>query len=190
MTPDDDGETNSWRVTNLVLSEFGDPLETTIANSLEIGDPAVVVTTTTADLVLPPMTKVDCISSIAPATLSVVDQTDLVDEEVVIDRYAVLDAVLNRSTRHDVLNARAISRRNETISSVVPKPEPVLLDDEGESDSRPFDVVLPEDVAGAQSQPTSVGRDDPPRDSNSRPLAGRRVPAPLFSELRRRRIGA
>ncbi len=187
VTPDDDGEADLAHHEFGAL-EFGDPLETTIANSLEIGDPAVVVTTTTADVVLPPLTKVERTSPIAPATLSVVEQTDLVDEEVVIDRYAALDAALNRLTR-TMLNARAITRRNETISSVVPKPEPVLIDDEDESDSRPFDVVLPEDVAGAQSQPASVGRDEPPKDSNSRPLSGRRY-ARLFSELRRRRIGA
>jgi type II secretory pathway predicted ATPase ExeA len=187
VTPDDDGEAGLAHH-EFGAFEFGDPLETTIANSLEIGDPAVVVTTTTADVVVPPMSIVERTPPIAPAPLGVFEQTDLVDEEVVIDRYAALDAALNRLTR-TMLNARAITRRNETISSVVPKPEPVLIDCEDDSDSRSFDVVLPEDVAATQSQPASVGRDEPPQDSNSRPLSGRRY-ARLFSELRRRRIGA
>ncbi len=187
VTPDDDGETDSAHHEFGTL-EFGDPLETTIANSIEIGDPAVVVTTTTADVVLSPTTRVERTLPIAPTTLGVVEQRDLVDEEVVIDRYAALDAALNRLTR-TMLNARAISRRNETISSVVPRPEPTLINDEDESESRPFDVVLPEEAPGAHSQATSVRTDDPTKDGNSRPLQGRRY-ARLFSELRRRRIGA
>jgi type II secretory pathway predicted ATPase ExeA len=186
-TSHDDGETDSAHPEFGAL-EFGDALETTVANSIEIGDPAVVVTTSTADVVLPPTTKLPHSEQIAAATFGVIEQQDFVDEEVVIDRYAALDAALNRLTR-TMLNARVISRRNEAISSVEPISERTLSDEDSESESRPFDVVLPEDVSAVQCQPSSVRTDESPKDGNSRPLSGRRY-ARLFSELRRRRIGA
>ena len=187
VKPDDDREVDSADHEFGAL-EFGDAFETTIANSIEVGDPAVVVTTSTADIVIPQATRVDRSSPIPPVTFSVVEQADVVDEEVVIDRYAALDAALNRLTR-TMLNARAISRRNEAISSVVPRPEPAMIVEEDETESRPFDVVLPEDAIPALAQARSAHAGESPKDGNSRPLSGRRY-ARLFSELRRRRIGA
>ena len=114
------------------------------------------------------------------------------DEEVVIDRYAALDAALNRLTR-TMLCARAISRRNDSNPSGPAKPELIPIDDEDDSDSAAFDVVLPDEVATvatAAEKPRQESRlETATTDKGSRLLSGRRYER-LFSELRRRRIGA
>ena len=53
VTPADDVESAS-EPDDFGAIEFGDAFETTIANSIEIGDPAVVVTTSTADSLIAP----------------------------------------------------------------------------------------------------------------------------------------
>jgi hypothetical protein len=72
--------------------------------------------------------------------------TAVMDEEVVIDRYAALDSALNRLTR-TMLNVRANARRKAAESVVEPvtpsaTPIPVEILD---SVHQQFDVVLPED---------------------------------------------
>lgn len=172
--------------------ELGDTLETTIANSIEIGDPAVVVTTSTADAVIPPTARIAHLEAKVSPSLGSAGAHDIVDEEIVIDRYAALDAALNRLTR-TMLNARAISRRSDVIPTGQLRPQHTFIDAEVESESPAFDVVLPEDlhssestIANARPESTSEGL---PKDAGSRPLSGRRY-ARLFTELRRRRIGA
>ncbi len=125
------------------------------------------------------------------------------DEEVVIDRYAALDAALNRLTR-TMLCARAISRRTESISTVSTKPEVVPIAEEEDADSPAYDVVLAEEEISTAEVLVESSRAGNARVVNSRldsrsepavqaagpnPLSGRRYEL-LFSQLRRRRIGA
>ena len=125
---------------------------------------------------------------------SSVDVDKLVDEEVVIDRYAALDAALGRLTR-TMLCARAISRRTESISSVPAKPESMPAVQE--EDARPLrrsTSFFPKRVAAAVESraanlPLRFAIRRSPKEGGTRPLSGRRYEL-LFSELRRRRIGA
>jgi len=153
----------------------------------------VVVTTSTADGVVAPTALLRQSEPIISATLVSAGENHCVDEEIVIDRYAALDAALSRLTR-TMLSARAISRRTDSIQSLPIRPGHTSMDVEVESESPAFDVVLPEASPNSQS-PAANGvselRSDDSRkkDAAPRPLSGSRY-ARLFSELRRRRIGA
>jgi type II secretory pathway predicted ATPase ExeA len=191
VTPPDDIELD-FAPDEMGAIEFGDAFETTIANSIEIGDPSVIVTTSTADNLLAPAYKSERSEPLIAISLGMAENKAIIDEEIVIDRYAALDAALNRLTR-TMLNARAISMRSDATSIAAPKPEQIMLEDESESEAAAFDVVLPEDMRIAVESPAQIGsadsRSDSGKDATSRPLSGRRY-ARLFSELRRRRIGA
>jgi type II secretory pathway predicted ATPase ExeA len=194
VTPNDDADLASAR-DDFGTVELGDAFETTIANSIEIGDPAVVVTTSTADGVIAPTAGLAQSEPIISATLGSPGQSDFVDEEIVIDRYAALDAALSRLTR-TMLSARTISRRTDSIQSLPIRPgrASIDFDVEIESEDSAFDVVLPEASPNSQSPAASTlpelrSDDSPRKDAVPRPLSGSRY-ARLFSELRRRRIGA
>ncbi len=118
------------------------------------------------------------------------DADQLMDEEVVIDRYAALDAALSRLTR-TMMSTQAISRRTGSVVSVPSKPEPAPAYEEDEAISPAFDVVLPEEVAAAHAPVASARSESQPASTSpgTSRLSGRRYEL-LFSELRRRRIGA
>jgi type II secretory pathway predicted ATPase ExeA len=178
--------------------EFGDAAEPTISDSIEIGEPIVVTTPPMIESILTTTVSAGRTAMIQPvtapisATMSISIANEVMDEEVVIDRYAALDAALNRLTR-TMLCARAISRRNDSNPIGPAKPELIPIDDEDDSDSAAFDVVLPDEVASvatAAEKPRQESRLEPATtDKGSRLLSGRRYER-LFSELRRRRIGA
>ncbi|HET6325212.1 MAG TPA: AAA family ATPase [Planctomycetaceae bacterium] len=81
--------------------------------------------------------------------------TAVMDEEVVVDRYAALDSALNRLTR-TMLNVRANARRKaaESIAQpLLPSPPPIpteILD----GIHQQFDVVLPEETVA--NEPSRV----------------------------------
>ena len=167
---------------------FGDAME---GDAIEIGDLSVatarsILATAVASPVAAP--RIEPIKSHATALPSA---PEIVDEEVVIDRYAALDAALGRLTR-TMLCAPTISRRTDVISTGLAESKPMVADDEDDV-SPAFDVVLPEESPAAESpakMPRPTSRLDPPvKEEASRPLSGRRYEL-LFSELRRRRIGA
>jgi type II secretory pathway predicted ATPase ExeA len=137
----------------------------------------------------------------------VVDKQDIVDEEVVIDRYAALDAAISRLTR-TMLCARAITRRNESTAELPANEIATLTIEDEEPVTHAFDVVLPEEAPAenarmesvrtetvrAERVNTATSRIDSPSgppapNGGPRPLSGRRYEH-LFSELRRRRKGA
>jgi hypothetical protein len=188
VAPDDDADLTFSR-RDVGAIELDDAFETTIANSIEIGDPAVVVTTSTADGLIRHSGKIAQAEPIISARVESGRENDFVDEEIVIDRYAALDAALSRLTR-TMLNARAISRRTDAIQSLPIRPGRDAVEIEVESESPGFDVVLPEASPNSQLPAASgLEKDSPKKDSVSRPHSGSRY-ARLFSELRRRRIGA
>jgi hypothetical protein len=71
--------------------------------------------------------------------------TAVVDEEVVIDRYAALDSAINRLTR-TMLNVRANARRKATESTIAPASPslPSIPIEAIDAVHQGFDVVLPE----------------------------------------------
>ena len=191
--------------------EFGDAADPTISHAIEIGDPILVTTPPMIESIVTTTISVGRTAPIRPvaapiptvppptappisvtATIGIADT--VMDEEVVIDRYAALDAALNRLTR-TMMCARAISRRNDSNPSGPMKRELVMIDDEDDSDSSAFDVVLPEEAASvattaAAEKPRQESRaETATTDKGSRLFSGRRYER-LFSELRRRRIGA
>jgi hypothetical protein len=188
--------------------EFGDAAEPTISDSIKIGEPIVVTTPPMIESILTTTVSAGRTAMIQPvaapispaapisATMSISIANEVMDEEVVIDRYAALDAALNRLTR-TMLCARAVSRRNDSNPIGRAKPELIPIDDEDDSDSAAFDVVLPDEVARVETTVATAA--EKPRqesrletattDKGSRLLSGRRYER-LFSELRRRRIGA
>jgi type II secretory pathway predicted ATPase ExeA len=88
--------------------------------------------------------------------------TAVMDEEVVIDRYAALDSALNRLTR-TMLNVRANARRKAAESIVEPAlpnapPIPVEILD---AVHQQFDVVLPEESIAEESPRAKSGGNSP-----------------------------
>jgi len=110
-----------------------------------------------------------------------------VDEEIVVDRYAALDAALGRLTR-TMMCARTISRRRESIPIVSTSVHATTLD-EDPAVSRTFDVVLPDEPAANDIAVQSSSALQ--KVEAMKPQAGeaRRYDF-LFSELRKRRKGA
>lgn len=214
VMPDEPTEASASR-DGLESVEFGHAAESTLGDSFEIGEPAATAKSTAATILAPPAAtpraeSIQRVDTAVPIENDVVEDDvvediveDVVDEEVVIDRYAALDAALNRLTR-TMLCARTISRRTESMSSVSTRSEaPPTVDDEDDTVTHAFDVVLPEEAPTALAAPEN-SRPENPRIVNSRaesrcetpaqegglrPLSGRRYEL-LFSELRRRRIGA
>ena len=207
VTPDDSNVSTVSR-DELESVEFGPAADSTSGDSIEIGAPAIAAAaSTTATALAPPAAAVRTepiqpLASAVPvleefAEEFVDEEEEFVDEEVVIDRYAALDAALSRLTR-TMLCARAISRRTESISSVSLKPEVTPTAEDDDAVSSIFDVVLPEEVPTAESRAENSRVVNSRVDSRSEPsaqeggprlLSGRRYEL-LFSELRRRRIGA
>jgi type II secretory pathway predicted ATPase ExeA len=193
--------------------EFGHSVETDgdsfeAGDSFEIGGSPVAkaaITTPTATAPQPTVAVAAPIKQPSVATVPVFEE--IVDEEVVIDRYAALDAAISRLTR-TMLCARAISRRSDSISDSPAIHPPTLTIEEDEPESPVFDVVFPEEapvenarienvrtenVRGERAL-TATSRVDshsgtPAPNGGSRPFSGRRYEH-LFSELRRRRKGA
>jgi type II secretory pathway predicted ATPase ExeA len=177
--------------------EFGDAAET-MGGTIEIGEPALATTTS---IVLAPLMPAPIVARMEPlqpapaiVSLSTPLSTDIVDEEVVIDRYAALDSALGRLTR-TMMCARALTRRNESISAAPAQMEPVSVAQEEETlaeEAPAFDVVLPEEppmAEVAKEKPRSTSKSESPAQQAGSRLSGRRYEL-LFSELRRRRIGA
>lgn len=179
--------------------EFGQGGEMTSGDSIEVGEPALVARVSSVANMAANTAQAALIRPLA-AAVPAVDATlhegaadaKAVDEEVVIDRYAALDAALSRLTR-TMLCARAISRRSESTAVVPARPEPGPDEDEDDDVLATFDVVLPEEspmeetsIAGSRSETRSEAL---AKEGVSRSLSGRRYER-LFSELRRRRIGA
>lgn len=110
-----------------------------------------------------------------------------VDEEIVVDRYAALDAALSRLTR-TMMCARTFSRRRESMPSVSSSVH-ASTPDEDPAAFRTFDVVLPDEPA-AEEIPAKTSS-APQTAEATKPQAGdaRRYDF-LFSELRKRRKGA
>jgi type II secretory pathway predicted ATPase ExeA len=175
--------------------EFGHDVEfghnEATGDSIEIGEPAGTSTPASVARVLAGsatssrMSKIESLPTASPIA------EEVVDEEVVIDRYAALDSALSRLTR-TMLSARAISRRHESTATVTIKHDPTPNSDD-DSPSFAFDVVLPEDVANAEictgSSTREARSETSAKSGDSRLLSSRRYER-LFSELRRRRIGA
>jgi type II secretory pathway predicted ATPase ExeA len=134
--------------------------------------------------------------------------TGVIDEEVVIDRYAALDSALSRLTR-TMLNVRANARRKVAESASPPSMLPIPVEALDAVHQR-FDVVMPEDdgvehAAGPKSvsenaafalaarSATSVVATPASTSSSVREVTPRtttderRPYQLLFSELRRRR---
>jgi hypothetical protein len=182
------------------------------SDSYEVGASTTAKPTMMAPIAMaPPVVAVAApIKSITFSAAPVFE--DVVDEEVVIDRYAALDAAISRLTR-TMLCARAITRRSESAADV-PASQIATLDlDDEDPVSELFDVILPEEAPArsartehahvenvrtdeirAERTQTATSRIDarsgpPAPNSGSRPLSGRRYEH-LFSELRRRRKGA
>jgi type II secretory pathway predicted ATPase ExeA len=188
--------------------EFGHAVESSSGDSIEIGEPAAATAAPTkaasiAATAFAPSAAAVRREPVQPIAVAVSVVEEVVDEEVVIDRYAALDAALNRLTR-TMLCARAISRRTESIASVSTKPEVVPTAEEEDADSPSFDVVLAEEetsTAEVLVESSRVGNsrvvssrldsrsESTVQDAGPSPLSGRRYEL-LFSQLRRRRIGA
>jgi type II secretory pathway predicted ATPase ExeA len=169
--------------------EFGSADETPLGHAIEFGEPDVAAAASMVITTFEPLAPLTVEAS-RTVIASPGDADQLMDEEVVIDRYAALDAALGRLTR-TMMSARAISRRTELVESVPSKPAPAPAFEEDEAISPAFDVVLPEEVAAAHAPVASARSESQPASTsagNSR-LSGRRYEL-LFSELRRRRIGA
>jgi hypothetical protein len=207
VTPDEPSASSAAHAAHDEIGtlEFGDAAGPTISDTIEIGDPILVTTPPMIESMVTTTISVGRTAPIRPVaapipaalpisstpTLGIADT--VMDEEVVIDRYAALDAALNRLTR-TMMCARAISRRNDSIPSGPLQRELVMIDDEDDSDSSAFDVVLPEEAASAATTTAEKPRQESrvetaTTDKGSRLFSGRRYER-LFSELRRRRIGA
>jgi len=215
VMPDEPTDASASR-DGLESVEFGNAAESTLGDSIEIGEPAAATAKSTAATVLAPPAATPRAESIQRVETAVSFENDVVeddvvedivedvvDEEVVIDRYAALDAALNRLTR-TMLCARTISRRTESISSVSTESEsPPTVEDDDDAVNHAFDVVLPEEAPTVAATPENFraenprivnsraeSRAEPPaKEGGPRPLSGRRYEL-LFSELRRRRMGA
>jgi type II secretory pathway predicted ATPase ExeA len=125
----------------------------------------------------PPVSRVDVVNPPAAG----------VDEEIVIDRYAALDAAVSRLTR-TMLSVQASSRRKESTAAAVPAP-PVPASAASSVAARPsaqrstipsppqqppqqllgepvatvvYDVILPEDVIACSEQTDDVSLVEPP----------------------------
>ena len=119
----------------------------------------------------------------------------MVDEEVVIDRYAALDAAVGRLAR-TMLCASAVIRRSEAMipAAVASKSASPVVAEEPASVAAVYDIVMPEEVPVSETTVTASRsssrapmqkRVDPPK-----PRSGERRYQYLFSELRRRREAA
>jgi type II secretory pathway predicted ATPase ExeA len=102
--------------------------------------------------------------------------TAVMDEEVVIDRYAALDSALNRLTR-TMLNVRANARRKAVESivepvtpSAIPIPVEIL-----NAVHQQFDVVLPEDDCADEPSRAKSGPHSSIRSAASLPPAQGRI---------------
>jgi hypothetical protein len=188
VTPDDSSETSESR-DEAVAFEFGNVDEAPLSHTIEFGDPEVAAAASTVITTFAPLAPVSADES-RTVTASLADTDQLMDEEVVIDRYAALDAALGRLTR-TMMCARVISRRTESVTSAPSKPEPVPAYEDEEATSPAFDVVLPEEVATAHAPVASARSESQPAATapGTSRIPGRRYEL-LFSELRRRRIGA
>jgi type II secretory pathway predicted ATPase ExeA len=169
--------------------EFGNADESPLGHAIEFGEPDVAAAASMVITTFEPLAPVSMEAS-RTVIASPADADQLMDEEVVIDRYAALDAALSRLTR-TMMCARAISRRTESVESVPSKPEPAQAYEEDEAISPAFDVVLPEEVTAAHASVASARSESQPAATSpgTSRLSGRRYEL-LFSELRRRRIGA
>jgi type II secretory pathway predicted ATPase ExeA len=169
--------------------EFGNADETPLRHAIEFGEPDLAAAASTVITTFAPLAPVSAEAS-RMAIASPADADQLMDEEVVIDRYAALDAALSRLTR-TMISAQAISRRTESVASAPSKSEPAPAYEEDDAISPAFDVVLPEEVAAAHAPAASARSESQPAATSLGPsrLSGRRYEL-LFSELRRRRIGA
>src|SRR5262249_16303845 len=112
---------------------------------------------------------------------------EIIDEEVVIDRYAALDAAIGRLAR-TMRASRALSRTDDQASGAATQGR-IIEEHETTRNPPVFDIVLPEEP------PHSTDSTSPAPASNRQSERSNSGKNPrryefLFSELRRRRMRA